>query len=163
MSTDVQQSFEPYRCAHENLIIPDLDSESDSWNGESLPSYDEDDSDIRTHDSGPLKHYLKERLTNWPKHRYKKHQKHRMIKHQMPINYGSIHTKEIRDSLRKEKLQRKEENLSSNLRNMMEDLPKCTEFLSLDPQKPILAIQTELKRSQSASRLHEMKNIFRKT
>jgi hypothetical protein len=110
-----------------------------------------------------LKLYLKERLTTWPKDRYKKHQKRHMIRHQVPINYGSIHTKEIKDSLKHERIQKQDEHSSSHLRNMMEELPKTTSFLSLDPQKPILSIENEVKHCKSPSKLHEMKNIFRKT
>ena len=135
---------------------------------ESLPSYDEHDSNIRAHDSGPVKAFIKERFVHWPKAHYKKQKRRRMIKNQLPINYGSIHTKEIKDSLKQEKNHRKEDNSAAiHIRNMMEELPKYTSFLSLDPQKPILtadstilAANLPIRRCKSASKLHDMKTKF---
>ena len=138
----------------------DSDSDSDSLYAESLPSYDNYDLSIRTHAPGPVKAYIKERLVQWPKHKYKKCRKRQMVKNQVPINYGSIHTKEIKDSLKHEKYQKKDDDSTIHIRNMMEELPKYTSFLSLDPQKPLLTVDTPIRRSKSASKLHDMKKIL---
>ena len=150
----------------------DTDS-SDSFDQESISSPDEDLSSIKLHGSGPVKLYLKERVGNWPKTHYRKHRKRHLTRNQIPINYGSIHTKQIRNSLKQEINQRKQEEYSSvHLRNMMEDLPRYTTFLSLDPQNPILSNgknrsskatdERERSHSRSSSRLREIKNKLRK-
>ena len=112
-----------------------------------------------------MKLYLKEHFSHWPKHHYRKHQKRHMVKHDIPINYGSIHTKQIETSLKQEKIQRKRIQLSSiHLRNMFEEVSKSTSFLSLDYQKPLVPpVQSErIPLKRSPSKLREIKNKFRK-
>jgi len=144
---------------------------------ESNPYNDKYQSNRKNHGSGPVKLYLKERFSNWPKYPYKKYRKNQMKKRGIPINYGSIHTKEIKYSLKHEKNQRKkDENSSDYLRTMTEDLPNRTSFLSLNPENPILPIQNdrqprssiktnenEQKNKRSRSRLRAVKDKFKKT
>jgi hypothetical protein len=126
----------------------------------------------KNHGSGPVKLYLKERFGNWPKYRYKKYKRSHMKKHGIQINYGNIHTKDIKCSLHHEKRQRKrDEHFPSFLMHMMEDLPEHTSFLSLDPQHPVRPIQTdkshiktnEDERKHRKSRLRKMKNKVKKS
>lgn len=87
-----------------------------------------------------------------------------MKKHGIQMNYGSIHTKEIRCALKYEKDQRQNDEV----------LPKRTSFLSLDPENSILPIQisrrlvpsikpneNEEKNRSSRSRLRTMKDKFK--
>jgi len=162
------------------VIINDLD-ETDS-NTDSDSSYSSDgEANLpmhkyrftrKNHGSGPVKLYLKERFGNWPKHRYKKYKRSHMKKHGIQINYGNIHTKDIKCSLHHEKHQRKrDEHFPIFLMHMMEDLPEHTSFLSLDPQLPVRPIQTdkspiktnENERKNRKSRLRKMKNKVKKS
>jgi hypothetical protein len=141
-------------------------------------SDDEYQSNKKNHGSGPVKLYLKETFSNWPKDRYQKYRESQMKKHGIPMNYGSIHTKEIRYTLKHENNQRKkDENTSNHLRKTTEDLPNRISFLSLDPENVILPIQidrrsrssikttneNEQKTKRSRSRLRTMKDKFKKT
>ncbi len=183
---DIRHTVEQRRRSHGSVIITDsdetdsIDSDSDSpfmSDGEAIPCYDEYQSDRKNPRSGPVKLYLKEQLSNWPKYHYKKYRLHYMEKHGIQMNYGSIHTKAIKYSLKNEKIQRKQdENSCIYIENMMEDLPKYKSFLSLDSQNPIQSIQkdrtlispiktkeNEQENRKSPSKLHKMKNKFKKT
>lgn len=97
-----------------------------------------------------------------------------MEKHGIPLNYGSIHTKEIKYSLKHEKTQRKkEEPLSNYLTNTTEDLPEHTSYLSLytdaprisrrRDKTPIKINENEEKTKRSSSKLRSMKDKVKKT
>jgi hypothetical protein len=186
---DFQHKFEQRRRTHGSIIITDSDSDennSDSdvhslstdpdseflFDVESISSNDEDPSKkkIHIHHVGPVQLYLKERFGKWPKYHYKKFKRENMKKQGIEINYGNIHTKEIKCSLKSEKHQRQTEaNAPIHLSNMMGDLPKLTTLLSLDLQPsdpsvrmdktPIPMIKTK-ERKRSKSKLHEMKDKF---
>lgn len=172
--TDLDHKFEQKRRAYGNIPVHHSDqidsSDSDTKSSDNfdldvvLPS-NEDHSSIRFHGSGPLKLYLKEHFSHWPQQHYRKHQKRHMAKHEIPINYGSIHTKQIQSSLKQEEIQRKRIQLSCvNLRNMFEEVSKSTAFLSLDHQNPLVPIPSErLPPKRSTSKLREMKKKFHKT
>ncbi len=110
---------------------------------------------VHRHHKGPLKLYFEETIGNWPKYRYKKYKRHHMKKHGIQINYGKIHTKEIKRSLKDEKHERKkEESQPTTVINMMEDVAKQTSFLSLDPKHPIVPVEHD-KLSQLSSKSME--------
>ncbi|CAF3513215.1 unnamed protein product [Adineta steineri] len=154
LTNNVRQTFEQQQqqCSPENISLNDS-NETDSVSSDS--------SEINDHGLGPVKLYLKERLSTRPKYRYKKLRQTHMKKHGIPINYGNIQTKEIKHSLKHEKLQRKyTEEPSSYLTNMMEDVPKSISFLSLDPQHPVSPITTNAHRRRSKPRLYRVRNKF---
>ncbi|CAF0767139.1 unnamed protein product [Adineta ricciae] len=151
---DVEHTYEQNRRSFGKVII----SDSDEAECESLESLDNDNttSDTKRHGLGPVKLYFKEQLGTRPMYYYRQMKRSRMKKHGFPINYGSIHTKEIKFSLKSEKTQRKqEENGVTNLLNMMEDLPKSMAFVSLDAQHPVVSNSIEQK--QKKSRIDKMK------
>lgn len=131
-----------------------ISTDSDSPYGsdsESSSSYDEyyaareiPKKKIHRHHKGPIKSYFEERIGNWPKYRYKKYKRRHMKKRGIQINYGNVHTKEIKRSLKDEKRGRKkEENQPINVTKMIEDVPKQTAFLSLDARHPITPIELD--------------------
>ncbi len=181
---EIQHSFEQHRRSYGSVTINDSDESDSSTNSDSpfisdeepMPSYDEYQLQKTNPGSGPLKLYIKERLSKWPKYRYKKYKQRHIKKYGIQMNYGNFHTKQIKDSLKDEKFQRKkDEDSCLHLKNMMEDLPKQTSFLSLDGQQPIRSIlkhTTSISRiktnendqevKRSSSKLREMKNKFQK-
>ncbi|CAF2954437.1 unnamed protein product [Rotaria sp. Silwood2] len=112
---------------------------------ESSSSYDEYHAErkipkkrIHGHNKGPLKLFFQERIVYWPRDRYKKYKRYHMKKQGIEINYGQIHTEEIKHSLKHEKRERQKEKLPSvSFMNMMEDLARQIAFVSLDPELPI--------------------------
>ncbi|CAF1020786.1 unnamed protein product [Adineta steineri] len=133
---------------------------------------------IHRHHKGPLKSYFEERIGNWPKYRYKKYKRRHMKKHGIEINYGNIHTKEIKRSLKDEKHQRKNyESQLINVSNMMEPVVKKMSFVSLDPEHPITPADLEKvsvlstksvesednHQTKSPSTYKKMKQKFKKT
>jgi hypothetical protein len=92
-----------------------------------------------------------------------------MKKHEGQLNYGNIHTKEIKYSLKHEKHQRKKEETSStDLINTAVHSPKHTTsspgnhlhpILSVEiDNTPISMINTTQKLTRSTAKLHHMKN-----
>ncbi|CAF0762456.1 unnamed protein product [Adineta ricciae] len=148
------------KSSHSDSDAP-TSTDSDSPYGsdsESSSSYDEyyakrqiPKKKVHRHYKGPLKSYIEERIGNWPKYRYKKYKRHNMKKQGIQINYGNIHTKEIKHSLKEEKHERKKEDSRPvTVTNMMEDVVKQTPFLSLDPTHPI--VPTDLNKNLALSR-----------
>ncbi len=132
---------------------------------------------VHKHAKGPVKSYLAERISNWPKYRYKKYKRSYIKRHGVQINYGNIHTKEIKHSLKKEKHERKKEDpYPVHVTHMMEDLARQTSFLLLDPEHANVPInldkvslssmksnESELTEKKSPSTLHKMKHKIKKT
>ncbi|CAF0893092.1 unnamed protein product [Rotaria sp. Silwood1] len=137
---------------------------------ESSSSYDEYHAErkipkkrIHGHNKGPLKLFFQERIVYWPKDRYKKYKRYHMKKHGIEINYGQIHTEEIKHSLKHEKRQRKKERTPSiTLMTMMEGLAKQMAFVSLDPELSIAPIESD-KTSLSSMKLANNEQINSKS
>ncbi|CAF3399833.1 unnamed protein product [Rotaria socialis] len=88
----------------------------------------------RSH-KGPLKLYLQEKIGFWPKDRYEKRKMHHLKKQGIEINYGEVHTKEIKESLKEETRERqKEKPPSINFINAIGTLARNMSFVSLDPE-----------------------------
>lgn len=105
---------------------------------------------VHQHGTGPVKLYFKEMFSHGPKYRYKKYQRNYMIKHGIQISYGNVHTKDIKQSLKKEKRERDKVDASpQTIIHMMGDLAKQSMFLSLDPEHPI--VPTDLERASITS------------
>jgi hypothetical protein len=110
---------------------------------------------VHKHDKGPVKSYFEEVIGNWPKYRYKKYKRRHMKKHGIQINYGNIHTKQIKRSLKVEKHERKKyEHSLSNVCNMMENVAKETTRLLLDPEHPNDCDKLSLSSTKSAESEH---------
>ncbi len=129
---------------------------------------------IHKHHKGPVKLYIQEVIGNWPKYRYKKYKINHMKKHGVQINYGNVHTKQIKHSLKLEKCKRKNEEESiKHVSNMMEDLAKQTPRFLLDPEHPIdpdkislsstKSMENEDKKIKSESTFHKMKHKIKKS
>jgi hypothetical protein len=183
---DTRKTFEQRRRSYGNIILTDPD-EMDPTNSdsdidspyisdeESMSYCDESQTDKKNHGSGPVKLYLKERFSDLPKSGYEKYRKHHLGKHGIQMNYGSVHTKEIRCSLKNETIQRQKDEIScSHIKNMMENLPRSTSFLSLDPLNPVQPIPeyrtpvspigtNTQKHIKSLRRLHRIKVKFKQT
>ncbi|CAF0837615.1 unnamed protein product [Rotaria sordida] len=99
---------------------------------------------IHGHHKGPLKLFFQERIVYWPKGRYKKYKNYHMKKHGIEINYGQIHTHEIKHSLKREKRERKKERIPSiNLTTMVGDIAKQIAFVSLDPELSMAPVELD--------------------
>ncbi|CAF4936703.1 unnamed protein product, partial [Rotaria sp. Silwood1] len=137
---------------------------------ESSSSYDEYHAErkipkkrIHGHNKGPLKLFFQERIVYWPKDHYKKYKRYHMKKHGIEINYGQIHTEEIKHSLKHEKRQRKKERTPSiTLMTMMEGLAKQMAFVSLDPELSIAPVESD-KTSLSSMKLANNEQINSKS
>lgn len=182
---DLQDTFEQKRRSHGSILISDLDDNDSNENDsdidlpyisdeESNPYYNEYQSNKKTHGSGPVKLYLKETLSNWPKDRYNKYRKYHLEKHGIPMSYGSIHTKEIKDSLKYEKSQRKkDEYLCNQFNDSTEDITENTVYLSITPEYSRESrhrdrisektIENDEKSKRSPSKLRAMKDKVKKT
>ena len=78
-------------------------------------------------------------IGNWPKYRYKQFKKSQMKRHGIPINYGNVHTKEIKRSLKREKHTReKDDSNMTTITQLIGDFAKQSSFLSLDPEHPLV-------------------------
>jgi len=87
------------------------------------------------------------------------------------INYGNVHTKEIKHSLKQEKLERrKDQEKATTLTEMMGQLTKNASFLFLDVQKPVVKSNESSPPSrrssfseQTKSTMTKMKDSFRRS
>jgi hypothetical protein len=182
-ANDTKTKSSPPNSDSDAPTSTDTDSPYGS-DSESSSSYDEYHAErkipkkkLHKHHKGPFKLYFQEAIGNWPKYRYKKYKRRHMKKHGIQINYGNIHTKAIKHSLKIEKRERtKEEQQAVNVTHMMEDVAKNTSFLSLDPQHPITpidfdkislssskSIENEHTNTKSSSTLHKMKAKIKKS
>lgn len=131
------------------------DSESSSSYDEYYAARELPKKKVHRHAKGPVKLCIKEILDNGPKYRYRKYRRKYMKKHGIQVSYGNIHTKEIKQSLKKEKHERhKADAIPQTIIHMMEGLAKQSAFLTLDPQHPLLATSVETK-STSLTKLNE--------
>lgn len=87
------------------------------------------------------------------------------------INYGNVHTKEIKQSLKQEKLERrKDQEKATTLTEMMGQLTKNASFLFLDVQKPVVKSNESTPPSRRSSfseqtkiTMTKMKDSFRRS
>jgi hypothetical protein len=166
--------MEQHRRIHGSVVLTDSDETDSSIHSESNTdspyiSDNELHTERKNHASGLLKLYLKERFSNWPKDHYEKYKQNHMKKHEGQLNYGNIHTKEIKYSLKHEKHQRKKEETSStDLINTAVHSPKHTTSSPGNRLHPILPVEidntpisminTTQKHTRSTAKLHHMKN-----
>jgi len=123
-----------------------------------------------SHD-GPIKLYFQETIGDWPMYRYKKYRERSMKRQGIDINYGNVHTKEIKHSLKQEKLERrKDQEKATTLTEMMGQLTKNASFLFLDVQKPVVKSNESSPPSrrssfseQTKSTMTKMKDSFRRS
>ncbi len=163
---EVQHSFEQHRRSHGSIIITDSDDiDSDTNTNSPSISDNEYETDRKTHRSEQLKLYLKDNFAHSPKYHYKKYKQHQMKKHDIQINYGNIHTKDIKYSLKHEERQRKREEIPSNhLINTTPPSPSNSLYPNLHVETnktPISMIRTTENEQiylRSAAKLHSMKN-----
>jgi hypothetical protein len=138
---EVQHSFEQHRRSHGSIIITDSDDiDSDTNTNSPSISDNEYETDRKTHRSEQLKHDIQ-------------------------INYGNIHTKDIKYSLKHEERQRKREEIPSNhLINTTLPSPSNSLYPNLHVETnktPISMIRTTENEQiylRSAAKLHSMKN-----
>lgn len=175
---DQDGSMKDARSSGDNDSNLSTSTNSDSPYGsdsESSSSYDEyyaqrelPKKKLHPHHKGPIKLYFQELLGDWPMHRYKKFRRSYMKKHGIEINYGNVHTSDIKHSLKEEKAERKkEQQRAPTVTNMMAELARNSSFLFLDVQNPVKSNDSpqRLRRhsfsEQSKETMKKMKDSFK--